>query len=121
MLVVDLHTLQTVNFLNLIHDVLLYLHGTLDVQDVGRGERTFGKRRTGFHVVVLLCQNLLGCGDEILFLFTRLGGDVHATVTTFELLLEGDHTVDFGYDSRIGGITGLEELGDARQTAGDIA
>ena len=35
-LVIDLHTLETVNRLNLIHNVLLSLYRTEDIEDVGR-------------------------------------------------------------------------------------
>ena len=124
MLVVDLHTLQTIHLLDFVDDVLLHLLRTLDVQDVHRGQGAFGQRRTGFHEVVLLSQNLFGRRDEIglgTFAGIDTRGDFHHTVTAFQLLLEGDHTVDFGDHGGIAGVTSLEQFGHARQTARDIA
>ena len=59
MLVVDLHALHTVDFLNLVDDVLLHLDGTLDGQDVGGRYGTVGQGHTCADVVVLLYENLL--------------------------------------------------------------
>ena len=59
MLVVDLHTLETVNFLDFIHDIFLDFHRALDGKDIRRGDLAFGKGRAGPDVVVLLCQDLL--------------------------------------------------------------
>ena len=70
MLVIDLHALQTVNLLNLIHDVLLNLDRTEYVENVGRGYGAVGKTGSGPYVVVLLNEYLLGHRHEIGFLDT---------------------------------------------------
>ena len=44
MLVVDLHTLQTVHILYLVDDILLYRRGALDGQDVARRDGAVGER-----------------------------------------------------------------------------
>ena len=59
MLVVDLHTLQTVHILHLIHDILLNGGGTLDGQDIGRRDDTIAERGAGTYGIVLLNQDLL--------------------------------------------------------------
>ena len=64
-------------------------------------------------------KNLLGQRNEISLLLSEFGGDEELTVTTFDLT-EGYLTVDFRHYSRVRRITCLEELGDTRQTGGDI-
>jgi hypothetical protein len=48
-LIVDLHTLQAVNVLNLVNDIVLNGCWALDSQDVGRSDSTVGKRCTCTH------------------------------------------------------------------------
>ena len=119
MLVVDLHALHTVHLLNLIDDVFLHLDGTLDGQDVGRGDGTVGEGHACADVVVLLYENLLGQGHEIAFLVSGLGTDDNLAVASLDLA-HLDLSVDLGDDGGIGGVAGLEELCDAGQTSGDI-
>ncbi len=119
MLVVDLHTLQAVDVLNLVDDVFLYGCGTLDGQDVGRSYGTVGERRTGTNIVVVLYQDLLGDGHKVLADIAHLGGDGDFAIATLEAS-HGDDTVDFGNDRGIAGIAGLEQLGHTRQTTGDV-
>ena len=120
-LVVDLHTLQTVDLLHLVDDVLLHLHRALDGEDVSRCDGTVGERRASLDIVAVLSKNLLGGGDEIGALFAGLAGDGDLTVVAFEFLVDGDNTVDFSHDGGVGRVAGFEELGDAGQTAGNIA
>ena len=121
MLVVDLHTLQAVDFLHLVDDVFLHLHRALNGEDVGGSDSTVGERRTGFDIVAVLSQNLLRGGDEVGALLAGLRGDGHLAVAALEFLGDGDDTVDFGHDGGVGRVAGLEEFGDAGQTARDIA
>src|SRR5690606_2787026 len=58
-LVVDLHTLQTVYFLDFVHQVFLYGRRALDRQDIGRGDRPIRKLLTSLHEVVILNQDVL--------------------------------------------------------------
>ena len=94
MLVVDLHTLQTIHILYFVDDVLLDGRGTLDGQDVGRRDDTVRERCSGTHGIVLLYQYLLGEGHEVLALLTGLRGDHNLAVTALHLT-HGDLTVDF--------------------------
>ena len=68
---------------------------------------------------MLLHQDLLGERDEVAALLTRLGSDNNLTVASLDLT-HGDLTVDFADNSRVGRVASLEELGDTRQTTGDV-
>ena len=119
MLVVNLHTLQTIHILNLIHDIFLYGSRPLDGQNIGRSDYTVGKRGSGTHGIVLLHQNLLGQRHKILALLAGLGCNDYLTVTT--LYLTHRHlTVNLGNDSRVGRIASLEEFGNTWKTSGDV-
>ena len=119
MFVVDLHTLQTIHVLNFIHDILLNSCRALDGEDVARRDDTVRERCACTHGVVLLHQDLLGKADEVLTLLTRLRSDDDFAVTALHFT-HGDLAVDFADDGRIAGVAGFEELGDTRQTTGDV-
>ena len=99
MLVVDLHTLQTVNRLNLVDDVVLSLDRPEDVEDVGRGDSTVGKPCAGLDVVVLLNQNLLGKRNEVVLLDAGLVLDDDLAVSSLDLAHE-HLAVDLGENGR---------------------
>ena len=94
MLVVDLHTLQTVNVLYLIDDVLLNGGRTLDGEDVARGDRTVGERSSCTYGVVLLHKDLLRERNEIFALLASLRCNDDLTITTLHLA-HCNLTVDF--------------------------
>jgi len=71
-LIIDFHTLHTVYFLNLVHDILLDLGGSFNGQDIGRSDGTIRKWNTGPHIVVLLNQDLLGQWYQVLLHLTSL-------------------------------------------------
>ena len=122
MLVINLHTLQTINVLNLIHDVLLHGCGTLDGQDVGWRDSTIGKWSAGTNVVVLLNQYLTVGWNEVLLdgLFTtQTRSDDDFAITTLQLT-HRDFAINFGNSCGVARVASLEELCNARQTAGDI-
>ena len=119
MLVVYLHTLQAVNVLHLVDDVLLHGRRALDGQDVGRGDNAVGQRCAGTHGIVLLNQNLLGERHEVLALLAGLGCNDNLAVATL-YLAHGDLAVDFADNGRVGRVAGLEELGDTGKTSGDV-
>ena len=118
-LVVDFHTLHTINVLCLVDDVILYCGRTLDRKDILRSDSTVGQRYTGTYVVAFLHKNLLRQRDEVRLRFTELGGDSQFALTTFDLT-EANLTVNLRHDSRIRRVTCFEELRYTRQTTGDI-
>ena len=119
MLVIDLHTLQTVHILYLVDDILLDSRETLDGKDIGRRDDTVREWRTSTHSIMLLDKDLLGKADEILALLARLRRDDNLAITTLHLA-QLDLAIDFADDSRVGRVASLEKLRDTRQTTSDI-
>ena len=118
-LVVDLHTLHTINVLCLVDDIILYSRRTLDSQNILRRDRTIRQRYTGAYVVALLYQDLLRQRDQVRLRFTEFAGDCQFALASFDLA-EADLTVDLSHDSRVRRVTRLKELRYTRQTTGDI-
>ena len=119
-LVVDLHTLQTVNVLNLVHNVILNGSRALDIKDISRCNSTIRERCTGANEVVLLNKNLLRERNEIVLHLSELRCHLNLAVTTLNLA-EGNLTIDFAHDCGVRRIACLKQLGYTRQTTGDIA
>ena len=119
MLVIDLHTLEAVNVLYLVDNVLLYGGGTLDGKDVIGSDDTVGEWSSGTHGVVLLHEQLLAQIDKILMGFAVLGRNDDLAVTTLEFA-HSDLAIDLRYDCGVRGVAGLEELGNSWETTGDV-
>ena len=119
-LVVDFHTLQAVNVLHLVNDILLHSRGTLDGQNVVGRYHTIRKRRTSANGIVFLHQDLLGKADEILLLVARFRSDNDFAITTL-YLTHSNLSIDFGDNGRVGGVACLEEFGNTGQTTRDVA
>ena len=100
MLVVNSHTLKTINVLNLVDNVLLYGSRALDSKNIAWSHNTIRKRCTSTNGIMLLNQNLLRKRYEILFLVASLGCNNNLTVTTL-YLTHGNLTVDFRNNSRV--------------------
>ena len=98
MLVVDLHTLQAVHCLNLVHDILLSLDRSEYIEDVAGRNSTVGKGSAGLYIVVLLNKNLLGQRHQIVLLDTVLVADYDFAVTSLDLAHQ-NLTVDLGENS----------------------
>ena len=99
MLVVDLHTLQTVDVLHLIDDILLNGSRTFDGQNIRRCNLTIRQCRACTDGVVLLNQNLTRQRNKILSLLAGLRRDNNLTVSTLEFT-HGYLAVNFRNDSR---------------------
>ncbi len=100
MLVIDLHTLKSIYFLNFVHQVFLNGRGTLNRQDIRRGNSTVAQRCASAYKVVLLNQDLLGQVDQVLALLARAAFNDNLTVTTLDLAV-GYRTVDFRNHRRV--------------------
>ncbi len=120
MLVVDSYTLQTINVLNLVDDVLLNSGWTEDVEDIVRGNSAIRQWVASTNVVMLLNEYLTVQWDEILALVTILASHYDLTVTTLDLA-EGNLAIDLSNDCWIRWVTSLEELGYTWKTTGNIA
>ena len=120
-LVVDAHALQAVDLLNFVDQVLLDLVGAHDGEDVVGANRAFRELFARVDEIAGVDQHVLAVADHVnLFLMAVLGADddlAHAALH----LAEFDNAVDFADHGRLLGPPGLEELGDAGQTTGDVA
>src|SRR5690625_930596 len=100
-LVIDFHTLQTVYFLNFIHQVALYSKWAENVQDLLCRYGTVRKGLSCFHKVIFLYKDVLGKGDQIPLLICAIFTfDNHFLRTALSASHLND-TVQFGYSSRI--------------------
>ena len=119
MLIIDFHTLCTVNRLGFVHDVILNGSRALNSQDVVRGDSTVRERYTGTYIVTFLYQDLLGEGDEVRLLFAKTRGDEDFLVTTFDFT-ELNYAINLSNDSWVRRVTCLKELCNTWQTTGNI-
>src|SRR5688572_11234146 len=121
MLIGDLHTLHTIHFLNFVHEVLLHFSNTADLQDIVRIDRTVGKTLTRTDGIAFLNENVLTERNRVLAAIGAIVRGYNDNARTTTRLLEVDRSVDLGNRSRIRRRTGFEELGNAWQTARDVA
>src|SRR3990167_3137847 len=120
-LVVDLHALQAVNVLNLVDDVLGQGADAQQTQDVVRIARTVGDDFTLVdlftfeHVQVTPLRNQL---------FVRIAAIVRGNdqaALALGLFTEGDGAADFCQDRGFLRTARFEQVGNARQTTGNVA
>ena len=119
MLIVNLNTLHTVNALHFVHDVILNSCRTHDVEDVVWCDCAIRQCRTGTNIVVFLNKNLLRQWHEVFANFTKLRGDDDFAITTLEASV-GNFAVDFANNGRVRRVASFEQLGNTRQTTGDV-
>ena len=130
-LVVDLHALEAVDLLHFVQEVLLYGPRALDPQNVVRIDRSLGEAVTGAHAVALVHAQVLAGRHLVQLRLLRLVDDdravhglrrLHEDLTLAALdLAEPDDAVDLRDRRRILRTARLEQLGDSRQTARDVA
>ena len=124
MLVVDLHALQSINFLDLVGQVGCQSLDTEHQQDVVGYGITVHQRIPLHHVVALLDADVLALGNQVfprLAIAVLVGGNDDDPSFGLVVLAELDATVDLADDGVILGFAGFEQLRDPRQTAGNIA
>src|SRR5665213_996119 len=132
-LVVDLHTLEAIDLLHLVQQVFLHRARTLDAKDIVRVDRTFRETISGAHTITFVHTQVLAGRDFIqlrlgLIVDCKLIGasattnrlDEDLTLTALDVAKTND-TVDLGNRGRILRLAGLEQLGNTRQTARDVA
>ncbi len=119
MLVVDLDSLETVDFLDLIDQVTGKLFLALDRQYVVGVDRSVHQRLPGEDAVSFLNAHVLPLGDEVFLRFTHLGRDYDPPLP-FHIFSVRNGAVDLGDNGILLRLPRLEELGDPRQTPGDI-
>ena len=91
-----------------------------DPEDVVRDQRALDERVAGPDAVAAVDAEVLAVRHEVLALDAALVADDDRPLAAALLVQELDAAVDLGDDRRLLGPPGLEELGDARQAAGDV-
>src|SRR5690554_2080305 len=117
--IVDDNTLQTVNVLDFVGDVLRQLNHTQQAQDIVRVGRAIGDHLTLFnrftfedvHLPVLRNQNLV---RVIVF------RSDNQALLALGFLAERDHAADLGENGGLFRATSLEKVSNPRQTTGDV-
>ena len=118
-LVIDLHTLQTIHVLYFVDNIFLHGGGTLDGKDVVWRDDTIRKRCASTDSIMLLHKDLLGERYLVTLLVACLGSDDNLAVTTFHLT-HGDLTINLRDNGGVAGVASLEQLGDTWQTTRDV-
>src|SRR5215470_9822554 len=118
-LVVDGHALQAVDLLHLVDQVPLQLPVAEHRQVVVRVGRSIHERLAGAHAVALVHADVLAARDQV-FLRLRVVGADHDLAHALHEAAHLDAAIDLGDDGLLLGLAGLEQLGHARQTTGDV-
>src|SRR5438094_833419 len=118
-LVVDADALQAIDLLHLVHQVLGERLLAEDGEDVVRVRAAVHEWLARLHVVAFVDADVLALGDQVFARFADLRGDDDLALA-LGVLAEGDDPVDLADDGELLRLAGLEQLGDARQTAGDV-
>ena len=119
MLVVDPHTLQAVNLLNLVEQVLLDGPRPLHPQYVVRVHRPLRETVSRPHQIALVHAEVLAHRDLVDHLLATVHGDDEIALTALDAA-EGDAAVDLRDRGRILRAPRLEQLGDTRQATRDV-
>ena len=119
MLIINSHTLKTVNVLDLVNNILLNSGRTHDGENIARSYTTIRKRSTSTYSIMFLYQDLLRKRYKILLLIACLRCHDDLTITTL-YLTHSYLTIDFRYNSRVRRVTSLKKLSYTRETTSDI-
>src|SRR6185437_2526720 len=119
-LVVDLHTLQAIDVLDLAHEIVRQRLDALQTQDVVRVRLAVGDHFTTLDGLTLEDVELAPLRNQLLVLLAVIAGD-DQTPLALGLLTEADGTRLLREDGRILGLARLEQIRHARQTARDVA
>ena len=120
MLVVDFHALQAIHVLHLVHDVVGQRLDAEQAQDVGRNRRAVHDHLALLHGLALEHRDVTTLRDQVFVLIAFLVGD-HQAQLALGLLAERDDAAGLGEQGVVLGLARLEQFGDTRQTAGDVA
>src|SRR5690606_35331196 len=120
-LVVDLHTLQAVHVLNLVDDVLGQGADTQQAQDVMRVARTIGDHFTLVHLLAFDDVQVAPLRNQLFVRLAAIGRRNHLTTLALGFLTERDGAADLRQDRRLFRTARFEQVGNTRQTTGDVA
>src|SRR5207245_1317446 len=100
--------------------MLLEFLRAANIQNLVRIDRTFGKLLAFFHIIAFEDNNVFADRNEVLFFNSGLLVFDDDAAFPAHARAEINDAVDFGNFGGVFGPAGLEELGDARQAAGDV-
>src|SRR6266436_4434155 len=118
-LVINLHTLETIHFLNLIHEISLQLFFPQDIQNIMRIGSTIHEWFTSAYAVTFVDIHILTPRDQILTLFIALGRNQHLARTPLKAT-EPDNTVNFRNDCLLFWLPSLKKLCHTGYTTSNI-
>src|SRR5215472_1423050 len=118
-LVVDAHALQPVDLLDFVHQVLGQRLLAENRQNVVRVRRAFHQRLARLDHVALVHADVLALRDQVLARLAHFRGDDQLALA-LGILAERHLPVDFRNDRELLGLACLKQLGDPRETAGDV-
>ena len=120
MLVVDLHALQTIDVLDLAHEIVRERLNALQAQDVVRVRLAVRDDFAAFHGLALEDVQLPPLRNELLVLLAVVARD-DETPLALGFLAEAHRAGSLGEDRRVLGLARLEQIRHARQAARDVA
>src|SRR6185436_3935917 len=119
-LVVDVHALQPVHVLDLAHQVVRQRLHALQAQDVVRVRLAVRDDFAALHVFAFEDVEVAPLRNQLFVLLALLVGDDQAALA-LRFLTEGHRAGVLREDRRVLRLARLEQIRDARQTAGDVA
>ena len=119
MLVVDIDALQTVDFLDFVHQVLLQFLLAEHAQNVVRIARTVHQRIARTHALAFLHVDVHAARHASIRSARRRRRRCRSCAYPCDFAVLHD-AVDLGDDGRFARLARFEQLDDARQTAGDV-
>ena len=119
MLVVDVHALQTVDFLDLVHQVFLQLLLAEHGQNVVRIAGAIHERLAFLDSLALLYVDVYAARQRIFALFAIVADDVDLALTLADLAVF-HRAFDLGDDSGFPRLSRLEQLDHAGETTGNV-
>ena len=119
MLIVNLNTLQTVNVLNFLDQIFSQLLNAQNAQNIMRSRCTFNQHIAFLDNIAVLNNQVTSFRNQIFqrFAFLRHNGN---PLFGLIILAEFNLSVNIGNNRRIFRTTGLKQLGNTRQTTGNI-
>src|SRR5467141_3791107 len=118
-LVVDAHALQAIDLLHLVDEVALQLAVAEHGQIVVRVRRAVHQGLARLHAVALVDADVLAARDQVLLGLAVVGAD-HDLPHALDESAHLHASVDLRDDRLLLRLARLEQLGHARQTAGDV-
>ena len=118
-LVVDFHALQTVNVLDLAHEIIGEILDALQTQDVMWIRLAVGDNLTPDDLLAFEDVQVAPLRDQLLVTLTGVVRD-DETALALGFLAEADRTGVFSHDCRVLRLAGLEQVGNTWQTTRDV-